>query len=378
MYTNSMKLTLDANPFVYSRPVSPDELIDREQELTRMLELAQVGQAVRLEAPRRYGKTTLLGKLGMDAEGQGIATAYVDFSSVYSLADAAARVASAYRGLQGPARRVAGEALRALRIGLRAGPVVVSASAPDGSIERDLIELLDLPLRIFARTGARTLVVFDEFQDLLALREGLDGLVRSRIQHHGEAASYVFAGSQSSLLRELFADRERPLYGQAQPVELHPLPEGALAAYVGDRFARVGVDVEPVIDSYLTLVRGHPQRAMLLAHHLWRGFAGVSDPVAAMDRAIDEAFAELGEPFEAALQGLRPPERAILASLAHDNASVYSKESLHRLGLDKSRARRAILELERRGYLRSVGRGRWDFIDPFLAEWIRGVFSSAG
>ena len=104
-----------------------------------MLELAQVGQAVRLEAPRRYGKTTLLGKLGLEAEGQGIATAYVDFSSVYSLADAAARIASAYRGLQGPARRVAGEALRALRIGLSAGPVSASAAAPDGSLERDLI-----------------------------------------------------------------------------------------------------------------------------------------------------------------------------------------------------------------------------------------------
>ena len=373
-----VKITFDANPFVYSRPVAPEELIDREQELGRMLELAQIGQAVRLEAPRRYGKTTLLGKLGLDADRQGIATAYVDFSSVYSLADAAARIASAYRGLQGPARRAAGEALRALRIGLRAGPIAASTSVRDGSVERDLIELLDLPVRIYDRTGARTLVVFDEFQDLLSLRDGLDGLVRSRIQHHGEAASYVFAGSQSSLLRELFADRERPLYGQAQPIELHPLPDEDLAAYVGDRFARVDVDVEPVLDGYLSLVRGHPQRAMLLAHHLWRGFAGASDPVVAMDRAIDEAFAELGEPFEAALQGLRPAERAILASLAGENASIYSRETLFRLGLDKSRARRAILELERRGYLRSVGRGRWSFIDPFLAEWIRGAFASVG
>ena len=372
-----MKITLDANPFVYSRPVAPAELIDREQELARMLELAQVGQAVRLEAHRRYGKTTLLGKLGLEADKQGIATAYVDFSSVYSLADAAARIASAYRGLQGPAGRVAGEALRALRIGLSAGPVSASAAAPEGSLERDLIELLDLPVRIFARTGSRTLVVFDEFQDLLALREGLDGLVRSRIQHHGESASYVFSGSQSSLLRELFADRERPLYGQAQPIELHPLPEEALAAYVGDRFAHVEVDVEPILDSYLSLVCGHPQRAMLAAHHLWRAFVATPDPVAAMDRAIDEAFAELEEPFEAALQGLRPAERAILASLAADRPSVYAKATLDRLGLDKSRARRAVLALEQRGYVRSAGRGRWSFVDPFLAEWIRGAFSSA-
>jgi hypothetical protein len=42
-------------------------------------------------------------------------------------------------------------------------------------------------------------VIFDEFQDLLAVGEGLDGLVRSHIQHQGDAASYIFAGSQTSL-----------------------------------------------------------------------------------------------------------------------------------------------------------------------------------
>lgn len=343
-----------------------------------MLELIQVGQAIRLEAPRRYGKTTLLGKLGLEAEGQGVATAYVDLSSVYSIADASARIAAAYRGLQGPARRVAGEVLRALRIGLSAGPVSASAGAGAShlSAERDLIELLDLPTRIFARTGSRTVVVFDEFQDLLSLREGLDGLVRSRIQHHGDAASYVFAGSQSSLLRELFADRERPLYGQAQPIELKPLPQASLAAYVSERFERAGADVEPVLDSYLDLVAGHPQRAMLVAHHLWRAFAQVNEPLTALDRAVEETFAELEEPFEAALQALRPAERAVLVSLAGDRPSVYARETLERLGLDKSQARRAILALEQRGHLRPSARGRWNFVDPLLAEWLRSVFST--
>lgn len=370
-----MAIALDANPFVYSRPVSPEQIIDRERELARMLELIQVGQAVRLEAPRRYGKTTLLGRLGMEAEKLGIASAYVDFSTVYSISDAAARIETAYRGLKGPASRVAGEALRALRIGLSAGPLSVSSGTADGSVERELIELLDLPRRIFDRTGSATLVVFDEFQDLLALREGLDGLVRSRIQHHGEAASYVFAGSQTSLLRELFASRERPLYGQAQPIELGPLPQEALASYVSDRFAHAGVEIEPILDTYLGLVEGHPQRAMLVAHHLWRAIASVGDLHAALDRAIDESFAELEEPFEAIMLALRPAERALLARLAGDHPSVYGMDTLDRLGLSKSQARRAVQSLESQGHLTSVGRGRWAFVDPLLAEWLRGAFS---
>ena len=373
-----MPISLGANPFVYSRPVSPEQIIDREPELARMLELAQVGQAARLEAPRRYGKTTLLGRLGLEAEKQGIAAAYVDFSTVYSIADAAARVAAAYRRLQGPARRVAGEALRALRIGVSAGPLAASTGSRSGSAEGELIELLDLPMRIFQRTGAPTLVLFDEFQDLLSLRDGLDGLVRSRIQHHGEAASYVFAGSQSSLLRELFTDRERPLYGQAQPVELHPLPQDALAAYVSARFDRAGVDVEPILDTYLGLVSGHPQRAMLVAHHLWRAFALTDEPLSALDRAIEETFAELEEPFEAALRALRPAERAVLTAVAEGRQSVYAQTTLDGLGLSKSQAQRALHTLEVAGHLRTVGRGRWAFVDPLLAEWLRGAFSPGG
>ena len=370
-----MAIILDANPFVYSRPVSPEQIIDRESELARMLELIQVGQAARLEAPRRYGKTTLLGRLGMEAEKLGIASAYVDFSTVYSMSDAAARIEVAYRGLKGPASRVAGEALRALRVGLKAGPLSVSSGPADGSAERELIELLDLPSRIFDRTGSTTLVIFDEFQDLLALREGLDGLVRSRIQHHGEAASYIFAGSQTSLLRELFTSRERPLYGQAQPIELGPLPEEALARYVSARFDHAGVEIEPILDAYLGLVAGHPQRAMLVAHHLWRALANAGDLHAALDRAIEESFAELEEPFEATMQALRPAERALLARLAGDHPSVYATDTLRKLGLSKSQARRAVQSLENRGNLKVVGRGRWAFVDPLLAEWLRGTFA---
>jgi uncharacterized protein len=44
-------------------------------------------------------------------------------------------------------------------------------------------------------------VCLDEFQDLLVADDALDGLVRSVIPHHGQAAAYVFAGGQPSLMR---------------------------------------------------------------------------------------------------------------------------------------------------------------------------------
>ena len=60
-----------------------------------------------------------------------------------------------------------------------------------------LLELLDVPLRLYEAGGGLTVVCMDEFQDLLVADDALDGLVRSVIQHHGEAAAYVFAGSRA-------------------------------------------------------------------------------------------------------------------------------------------------------------------------------------
>lgn len=50
------------NPFRYSSPVDPTDMIDREEAMTELLDLADG----RLVAPRRYGKSSLLHA----AEGQ--------------------------------------------------------------------------------------------------------------------------------------------------------------------------------------------------------------------------------------------------------------------------------------------------------------------
>ena len=61
------------NPFVYSHPVPPADLVDREEETGTLVRLAEGGHAARLSAPRRYGKTSLLRKVKEDAEAAGMA-----------------------------------------------------------------------------------------------------------------------------------------------------------------------------------------------------------------------------------------------------------------------------------------------------------------
>src|ERR671919_938446 len=96
----------DTNPFVYSRPIAPDEVIDRDDETRRLLEWAVGGHYVRLYAPRKYGKTSLLGRVLRDGEKhEGLVPILVDLYGVLSIADVTVRVERSYaRQLKGKVR----------------------------------------------------------------------------------------------------------------------------------------------------------------------------------------------------------------------------------------------------------------------------------
>jgi uncharacterized protein len=365
----------DLNPFIFNRPVDPEDLVDREPEAQHLLDLAEGGHATRLSAPRRYGKTSLLRRVARDADNVGINYLEVDFYGVLSHADVIARIEEAYNKLRSPAKRVAIAAIRALRprMSVGGGPIPAKVEArpqPTEETTRVLTGLLDLPLTLFKRNGQRTLVAFDEFQALLAVNPQIDGLFRSRIQRHGDAASYIFAGSHPGLMEQLFGTRERPFFGQARALHLDPLSDPDLADYIGARFEAGERDVTPVLGALLDLVAGHPQRAMLLAHHLWeqtpRGEAATAE---AWQRAQEEMFAEHGEAFQATWDAMEVKERAVLSALTLSTDSLFNQRTLARFNLSKGGAGHARDALLHAGHVHRIG-SDIELVDPLLGEWI--------
>ena len=87
----------DVNPFVYSRPIAPDQIVDRDEETQLLLKNAVGGHYVRLYAPRKYGKTSLLQRALADGERQeGLVPVLVDLYGIVSIADVAVRFERAY------------------------------------------------------------------------------------------------------------------------------------------------------------------------------------------------------------------------------------------------------------------------------------------
>ncbi|HEV7845671.1 MAG TPA: hypothetical protein VGO83_05415 [Thermoleophilaceae bacterium] len=364
------------NPFTYDDPLPPEELIDREAETETLLRLAEGGHNTRLQAPRRYGKTTLLGNVRAEAEKIGMHTVYVDFYRAITLAEVARRIEEAYlAGLAGPARRAVSAIARRWR-----GKITVAPGGVGGELEpvrsseqQRLSDMLDLPKAVFQKTGQRTLVVFDEFQDLLHMKSEVDGLLRSKIQFHREEASYIFAGSEPGMLNALFGDRRRPLFDQARPIPLDPLTDPDLVEYIGARFEASGRDPGVALDALLDLVRGHPQRAMLCAHHLWEQTdRGAVADLESFEQALAEIDRETRPAFEQLWQGLadKPNQRKVLAAIANSDETLYNRRTLTAYGLEKGSAERAATALVSRGELQRAERG-FAIVDPLLERWLR-------
>ena len=363
-------------PFPFEGPVVPALLIDREDELSLLGRRAGDRVHVRLVAPRRYGKTSLVLAHADALRAVGWRTVHVDFSRVADLTDVARRIAVAYAELDRSWIRSHLSALLS-RLGVTlsvAGPAVSVGPRPmrgePAAAETVLLQMLDLPLLLWEREETPTLVVFDEFQDLLVARDDLDGVLRSRIQYHGDAATYIYAGSAPSMMRELFEGRERPLFGQADPLTLEPLPQLATLSDLHDRFEAEGLDPGTALSELVVFAGGHPQRTMLLAYLLADRLGLGEEGTPALAAAVIEDAVERNAPAHQTLwTQLGRSERNVLAGLADGtgpNSRALAAE--HRLG--RSTLRAAADRLTDQGHLvRDHGATR--IVDPLLGEWVR-------
>jgi uncharacterized protein len=364
------------NPFRYSEPVPVEDLMNRDIEARELLERATEGNNSRLVAPRRFGKTSLLRRVMHDAEREGWATVYVDFFGVLTLADISQRIERAYaEQLQGRLATWFAGARRMLHPTFRAGggplPAGVEVTV-DAQAEPPLLDRLALPRRLHERHGTRTLVVFDEFQDVLSATDSVDAVIRSEIQHHGDAASYIFAGSHVGMMRELFANRRRAFYGQAAPVELPPLPPEDVAEYITTRFQHTGRNIDQALDPLLALAQGHPQRTMLLAHAVWEltpsGKTATEETwLAARERALQQVRDELRTAWSALPTG----QRRALTAVAENTTPLYASGRGHG-GSRGGAVHTAIKALEDRGEIAKDPNTRTGYrlTDPLLGAWI--------
>lgn len=374
---------LQPSPFVFDGPVEPGMLIGRDTEAETLRAWARAGRSTVLVAPRRFGKTSLLRRVQVDSERiDRIPVILVDLYELASLSDLVIRLEQAWAAsVPGRLRSRLGKALAGTEFGLNVlgnGFRMRLADRPNTDPLPALHALLELPDRMSGR-GGRTIVVFDEFQ-AAAQVDGVEGLLRTYVQSQRDTASYIFCGSQPSMIARMFGEQARPFYSQAQRFELSRLDTALLTATVANIFdeaARTGYD--GTVAQLMAIGEGHPQRSMLLAHLLWQRVEpqepAPADQTELVTAVVEDALRAVTAEITALFDVLPTTEKKVMRAVA-EYGSPLSSRALRDLDLRKPSAQSAAASLVDRTLLErprvaAEDDPRWRIVDPLTARWLR-------
>jgi uncharacterized protein len=364
------------SPFIYEDPLEPPAaLADRVDELAVLRDRIGETRNSRLEGPRRYGKTSLLKAALSISDKDGFVPIYVNFLGVLTAADVAERIERAYREqLDGPLKRWFAGAVSTLRPRIKAAPAGVGLEVTPETQMPDLLDRLALPRRLQERHGRQCAVAFDEFQDVVRAGDALTGTIRSELEQHGKVAAYMFSGSHPGLMRDLFSDRRHAFFAQAKPVDLPRLAAVDLAEYIGSRFERGRRDPGEALELLLRTADGHPQRAMLLAHHLYENTrSGATATSEEWVRAFAGAARDADPEVQSAWDSWNNSERRLMAVLSARDTPLQGRVARERYGISKTGSNRETVErLHSDGQVvldKSTTTG-WRVVDPLLELWL--------
>ena len=322
------------NPFNYISIAQGDNFYDRTEETERMVKTLSGGNNIVLLAPRRYGKTSLVFKVMEELEKQNIVCVYFDMMPVYSLESFVELFTQALYRKQTAKEKFMGmvSKLRNIRPKLTFDPVGNADFSIDIMEPRissaTVAEVLELPEKM-SQDGRRVVVVFDEFQEIRRFDKfGLESLMRSKIQLQ-HAANYLFLGSKTHLMQDMFMAKNRPFYNSAMVMQLSVLPERDTCRFLQDKFAASDIVIEEMMCRYLiSRADNIPYYIQLLAAEIWQYMT--PDLHEVTKDIIDECFArviELKHDYYFELfDRFSPAQKRLLQSIARSGDNIFSSE----------------------------------------------------
>ena len=365
------------NPFIFGKAVEGDHFVDREQEIDELQSTLIAGQHVVLFSPRKMGKTSLIKETFRKTKGE--TCIHIDLWQTPSQYALAKEILNKVINQTYTSVEKLGHDLKDLFRSLRPkiyidmdGHIGIEFNREE-TVEA-LKEILDFPERVAQKKNIRLIIAFDEFQEI----ERLDGLqmeklFRSILQHH-EKVSYIFAGSERSLITIIFESKSRPFYRFAKHMELQPINKEILEKFVTNKFVQSSKKIDKNAAQWIVeFSKGIPYYVQHLAHEIWYMTKTEANLETIKTCLIERIIPSLSSGFQTIWNRIKSDEqKRVLIGIANEtHPQVYSQEFIKKYDLKSpSHVRKAIKSLE--GIELLEKNTVWD---PFFKEWIKMNFS---
>ncbi len=356
------------NPFKFGSVVDDPFFTKRTEELAKIKDILNSGNHLIMISPRRFGKTSLI-KKAVKASNRDLL--FLDLQLINSIEDFAAQyLRRIYRIF--PSERIK-QFIRNFRIipTLSLNPVSnemeisFQTTGSDFPILEDALNLLEQ----LSDPTSRTIVVFDEFQDIGRLGNGIDRKLRSIMQLH-QNINYIILGSQESMMREIFEKKKSPFYHFGLLFQLPKIDKGHFNAFITSGMNNVCNNPELVADQILHFTDGHPYYTQQLAYNTWNILNQGQDMLKPVEQAIAETVQIHDFDYERLWATVNNTDKKILTNLAQRNSNLsggtFSKAA--NIG-PASTVFSSLKRLMQNGNVIKTEKG-YEVDDPFFKKWI--------
>lgn len=368
---------MKSNPFYYGGAVGSEHFCNRVSEIKELRGDVLSGLNILIYAPRRFGKTSFVLKTLEELKGERVKYVFLDLMYLSTVDEFINKYFNVLaKSLEEPTDKVVNFFKSILKLRPNINVNFDSAGNPSFSLAlsgedktKALEDVLNIPLQ-FAKDGQKTVVVFDEFQEIVGLQ--LESKLRSIIQHHGDKVAYIFMGSKKSLLHQMFLDKSRPFYKSVKHFKIQEIAKDSWREFVASKFTATGKHIDDeYIDAIFELTKGFPYYTQQFAYELWN----MTD-----ERVDNEIFAKTQNTimereedlFAVEWDNLTPNQKkAIKIILDKGGKSLYDEQYLAKYQIKSSSFQTALGGLVKKDIIDKTANDGYYFQDPLFEYWIR-------
>ncbi len=354
-----------------------EAFLNRQEECKYLISRIKANKHSVLMAPRRYGKTSLVLRVASEMK---IPYCAMDLLAAYSEEYVRDQIISKVGGLVFellPKINKAKEKLIAIFKQMK--PEITL----DAFGQRLVLKLSNKPLQDISETllkldetanhfNKKAVIFMDEFQQIskLANSHSLEASIRHAVER-SENISYVFSGSNRSLLNQMFGDQSRPLYRLCQTISITRMPKEIYVNYFSACAAAKWKNSLSAnsLEKIFELTELHPFYINVLCQLLWEESTPPSEEkiitlwheyVKTQKHIISHDITELSA-----------NQRKLITALAKTpTKEVQAVEFLTPLKISSSSARQALEVLLRADLVHRDAEGSYRILDPAMRYYL--------
>lgn len=367
------------NPFILYGYESEEYFCDRQEETKQLLRLIENGNNVALIAPRRIGKTGLIENLyHLKKVQKNYYTFLIDIYATKNMEEMVMAMGSTMLASLRPKGTQMMQKFAGFLSSLRSGISFDPAGNPSWNVEigdiRTPSTTIEEIFHYIESADKPCIVAIDEFQSVTNYPDGhAEALLRTHIQHCRNA-NFIFAGSQRTMMAEIFNSPARPFYQSTSMMNLDCIPVGKYCSFAQGHFAKAGktlpADVFQMVYERFEGITWYVQRVMNELFSMTS--SGSACTMEMIDVAIGNILRANEFNYQSLLFQLPAKQKMLLVAIckAGKATAITSADFIRRRHLPSpSSVQSAIKGLLEKSFV-TTSLGVYEVYDKFFAMWL--------